>query len=129
VLYILEGVIILIRAIKSQLTLKPYFYSQAAKVGGVGCVLGFIVAYNLWFVIGALFDIDSTVPIRSYDSVLVMTVFALCLITLLFSLYIFCLLSGAVYFGIKLKKGHLSKQEFINIVFKGVYPKHWQKGL
>jgi hypothetical protein len=128
-LFILEGVSILIRAIKSQLNLKPYFYSQSAKVVGVGCVLGFIVAYKLWFVIAALFDIDSAVPIRSYDSVLVITVFALCLITLIFSLYIFCVLSGAVYFGIKLKKGHLSKQEFINIVFKGVYPQHWQKGL
>ena len=60
---------------------------------------------------------------------MVFCVFALCFFTLLLSLYIFCVLSGAVYFGIKLKKGHLSKQEYINIVFKGVYPKHWQKGL
>ena len=92
-------------------------------------MLGLPVAYYLFFVIAALFGIDSDVPLRSYDSVLVMTVFALCFFTLLFSLYIFTLLSGAVYFGIKLKKGHLNKQEFINIVFKGVYPQHWQKRL
>ena len=128
-LYILEGICILIRAIKSQLDLKPYFYSQSAKVGGVGCVLGFIFAYNLFFVIATYFGIESDVPLRSYDNVLVITVFALCFFTLLFSLYVFCVLSGAVYFGIKLKKGHLSKQEFINIVFKGVYPQRWQKGL
>jgi hypothetical protein len=128
-LYILEGISILIRAIKSQLDLKPYFYSQSAKVGGVGCLLGFIFAYNLFFVIATHFGIESDVPLRSYDNVLVITVFALCVFSLLFSLYVFCVLSGAVYFGIKLKKGHLSKQEFINIVFKGVYPQRWQKGL
>ncbi len=92
-------------------------------------MLGFIFAYNLFFVIATYFGIESDVPLRSYDSVLVISVFALCFFTLLLSLYIFCVLSGAVYFGIKLKKGHLSKQEYINIVFKGVYPKHWQKGL
>jgi hypothetical protein len=119
----------LIRAIKSQLNLKPYFYSQSVKVGGVGCVLGCVAAYNLCFMIAGYFGIDSDVPLSSYDSVLVMTTFALCFITLLLSLYICCLLSAAVYFGIKLKKGHLSKQEFINIVFKGIYPQHWQKGL
>lgn len=128
-LYILEDISILIRAIKSQLDLKPYFYSQSAKVGGVGCVLGFVVAYNLFFVIAAYFGIESDAPLRSYGHVLVITVFTLCFFTLLLSLYIFCVLSGAVYFGIKLKKGHLSKQEFINIVLKGVYPQRWQKGL
>lgn len=92
-------------------------------------MLGFIFAYNLFFVIATHFGIESDVPLRNYDSVLVISVFALCFFTLLVSLYIFCVLSGAVYFGIKLKKGHLSKQEYINIVFKGVYPKHWQKGL
>jgi hypothetical protein len=125
----LESTSILIRAIKSQLNLKPYFYSQTTKVGAVGCMLGFIFAYNLFFVIVTQFGIDPDALLRSYDNALVMIVFALCFLTLLFSLYIFCILSGAVYFGIKLKKGHLSKQEFINIVFKGVYPQRWQKGL
>jgi hypothetical protein len=87
-------------------------------------VLGFVVAYNLFFVIAAYFGIESDAPLRSYGHVLVITVFTLCFFTLLF-----CVLSGAVYFGIKLKKGHLSKQEFINIVLKGVYPQRWQKGL
>jgi hypothetical protein len=129
VLYILEGFSILIRAIESQLNLKPYFYSQSAKVGGVGCLLGFIFAYNLFFVIATHFGIEPDGPLGSYDNILVITVFALCFFALLLSLYVFCVLSGAVYFGIKLKKGHLSKQEFINIVFKGVYPQRWQKGL
>jgi hypothetical protein len=91
-------------------------------------LLGFIFAYNLFFAIATDFGIESDVPLRSYDNVLVMTVFALCFFTLLFSLYIFCLLTGAVYFGIKLKKGHLSKQEFINVVFKGIYPSVGKKG-
>lgn len=53
-------------------------------------MLGFIFAYNLFFVIATHFGIESDVPLRSYDNVLVISVFALCFFTLLFSLYKLC---------------------------------------
>jgi hypothetical protein len=83
----------------------------------------------LFFVIASSFGIEANVPIRSYSGSIVLAAFALCILVLAVSLYIFCLLSGAVYYGFKLKKELISKGEFINIVFKGVYPVRWQKGL
>ncbi len=119
----------LIRAINSQKNLKPYFYSQSAKVGGVGCVAGFAVAYPLFFIIISRFGIEPDIPLRNYDGGTVLLVFGLCFLLLCLSLYAFCALSAFIFFGIKFKQGHLSKQELINIVFKGIYPTRWQRGL
>ncbi len=118
-----------IRAIKSQLNLKPYFYAQSAKVGAAGCILGGVVSYNLWFMIAAWFGLDVNTPLRSYESSTIWTVFALCFLCLLLSLYIFCVLIGAMYYRTKLKNGHLNREEYKDIVFRGIYPKRWQKGL
>jgi ABC-type antimicrobial peptide transport system permease subunit len=120
---------VLIRAINSQRRLKPYFYSQSAKVGGIGCLFGFLVAYPLFFIIASSFGIDSDIPIRSYDSGTVMVVFTICFLILCLSLYSFCALTAFIYYGIKCKKGHIDRQELNNIVFKGIYPKRWQRGL
>ncbi|MBT0588187.1 hypothetical protein [Alteromonas oceanisediminis] len=119
----------LIRAINSQRKLKPYFYSQSAKVGGVGCLVGFSAAYPLFFVIASSFGIESDIQIRSYDGGTVFAVFTLCFLILCLSLYAFCALFALIFYGIKFKKGHIDKQELINIVFKGIYPKRWQRGL
>jgi hypothetical protein len=89
--------------------------------------VGLIVAYNLFFVIGAYFGLDPNVPIRSYDDKMVFTVFALGLLTLSISLYLFSALSASIYYGFKFSKGHINKDEYINIVFKGLYPSRWQK--
>ncbi|WP_310736220.1 MULTISPECIES: hypothetical protein [unclassified Pseudoalteromonas] len=99
------------------------------KVGSVGCTLGIIIAYNLFFVIASSLGIEADVPIRSYSGGLMSAAFALCILALAVSLYIFCLVSGAIYYGFKLKKELISKDEFMNIVFKGVYPTRWQKRL
>jgi hypothetical protein len=119
---------VLIRAINSQRKLKPYFYSQSAKVGGVGCLVGFLVAYPFFFVIASSFGIESDIPIRSYDGVTVLLMFTLCFLLLCVSLYSFCALFAFIFYGFKFKKGHINKQELVNIVFKGVYPQRWQRG-
>ena len=119
----------LIRAINSQRKLKPYFYSQSAKIGGFGCLIGFSVAYPLFFAIASSFGIQSDVPIRSYDGGTVLMMFTVCLLVLCFSLYAFCALFAFIFYGMKFKKGHIDKQELINIAFKGIYPKRWQRGL
>ncbi|MCW8108979.1 hypothetical protein OPS25_10785 [Alteromonas ponticola] len=119
---------ILIRAINSQRKLKPYFYSRSAKVGGVGCLLGFVVAYPVFFAIAAFFGVDSNTPLRQYDTGTILLLFSLCIFTLALSLYFFCALSSFVYYGIKYKKKVISKNEFFNIVFKGLYPERWQRG-
>jgi hypothetical protein len=120
--------VVLIRAINSQRKLKPYFYSQSAKVGGVGCLVGFLVAYPFFFVIASSFGIESDIPIRSYDGVTVLLMFTLCFLLLCVSLYSFCALFAFIFYGFKFKKGHINKQELVNIVFKGVYPQRWQRG-
>ena len=109
------------------MNLKPYFYSQSAKVGGAGCLVGLIVAYNLFFVIVSYFGLDPNVPVRSYDDKTVFTVFALGIFTLSISLYLFVVLFASIYYGFKLRKGHINKDEYISIVFKGLYPNRWQK--
>ena len=119
----------LIRTINSQRRLKPYFYSQSAKVGGVGCLFGFAVAYPLFFFIASSFGIESDIPIRSYDGDTVLAVFTLCFLILSLSLYTFCALFAFIYYGIKCKKGYIDREELINIVFKGIYPKRWQRRL
>ena len=121
--------VVLIRAINSQRRLKPYFYSQSAKVGGVGCLFGFAVAYPLFFFIASSFGIESDIPIRSYDADTVLAVFTLCFLILCLSLYTFCALFAFIYYGIKCKKGYIDREELVNIVFKGIYPKRWQRGL
>ncbi len=119
----------LIRAINSQRKLKPYFYSQSVKVGGVGCLFGIAAAYPLFFVVTSSFGIESDIPIRSYDGDTVLVLFTLCFLILCLSLYTFCALFACFYYGIKCKKGYIDRQELINIVFKGIYPKRWQRGL
>ena len=119
----------LIQAINSQRRLKPYFYSQSAKVGGIGCLLGLSTAYPLFFIIASSFGIESDIPIRSYDVVTVSVMFTVCFLILCLSLYAFCALTAFIYYGIKCKKGHIDRQELNNIVFKGIYPKRWQRGL
>ncbi|EHR39381.1 hypothetical protein AGRI_01795 [Alishewanella agri BL06] len=118
----------MIRAIKSQLNLKPHFYAESARVGGFGCILGGVLAFYLFQYISSFFGIATDIPIRQYDQTIVMFMFASCLLTLIFCLYIFCVLSAFIYYGIKCQKGLISKDEFINIAFKGIYPKRWQKG-
>ncbi|AXR08421.1 hypothetical protein D0Y50_06675 [Salinimonas sediminis] len=117
------------RAIKSQRRLKPYFYSQSAKVGGVGCLFGFAVAYPLFFVIASSFGLESDIPIRSYDGYTVLVVFIFCFLILCLSLFTFCALFAFIYYGIKCKKGYIDREKLINIVFKGIYPKRWQRRL
>lgn len=121
--------VVLIRAINSQRRLKPYFYSQSTKVGGAGCLVGFAVAYPLFFFITSSFVIESDIPIRSYDGGAVLIVFTLCILILCLSLYTFCALFAFTYYGNKCKKGDIEKEELINIVFKGIYPKRWQRRL
>ena len=111
------------------MNLKPHFYSESSKVGGAGCFLGFAVAYNLWFEIGAYLGIESDVPLRLYEKSLVYTAFGLGFFVLLISLLLFCMLSAGIYYRFKLRKGYLTRDEYINIVFKGVYPQKWKKGL
>jgi hypothetical protein len=91
--------------------------------------VGLVVAYNLFFVIVAYFGLDPNIPVRSYDDKTVFTVFALGILTLTISLYLFSALSASIYYGFKLRKGHINKDEYINIIFRGLYPSRWQKHL
>jgi hypothetical protein len=128
-LYILREFAILIRAINSQRKLKPYFYSQSAKVGAVGCILALAAIYPIFSLVASVLDIDVNVPLRSYEGSTVLIAFGLCLLALVLTAYIFCALSAFVYYGFKFKNGLIDKQELFNIVFKGIYPKRWQRGL
>ena len=122
-----EGSAILIKGIKSQLNLKPHFYSESARVGGVGCILGGGLAFSLFPFISSYFGIASDVPVRQYDQTVVLIMFACWFLTLVMFLYVFCSMSAFIYYGIKYKKGVISKEELINIAFKSLYPKRWQK--
>lgn len=59
--------VIFIRALRSELNLKPYFRAQSKKVGAVGCTLGIPHAYFLMYEQSRLFGIEDNVPIRQYD--------------------------------------------------------------
>ena len=119
----------LIRAIKSQLNLKPYFYKQASIVGGAGCILGFIAVYPVFFIIAGFFGIDANTPIRSYDGSTVLLMFIVCIVAMCAFLYSFCSLCAFLFYGVKYKKGVITKGELFDIALKGLYPKRWQREL
>ncbi|MCL1125878.1 hypothetical protein [Shewanella surugensis] len=128
-LHIFRSTDILVRGIQSQLNLKPHFYSESAKVGALGCILGGSLAFYLFSLISSFFGVASDVPIREYEQTVIIGLFSSCLLTLLVCLYFFCAISALVYYGTKYKKGYISKEELINIAFKSLYPQRWQNGL
>ncbi|GAA0656618.1 hypothetical protein [Rheinheimera tangshanensis] len=119
--------IILIKAIKSQLNLKPYFYDKAAKVGSTGCILGGFLAYILFMKALPVFGIDLKVPLKEYSDQLVFSIFGFGLVLLLVCLYLLCSLCAALYFFPMLKRRELEPEDYKSIVFKSIYPVHWQK--
>ncbi|RZM80368.1 hypothetical protein C3B51_12475 [Pseudoalteromonas rubra] len=123
------GIGILIRGIRSQLNLKPHFYAESTKVGGVGCLLGGSLAFYLMFVINSYFGIESDVPMRQYEQSVIVVLFVSYFITLLVCLYVFCALTALLYYRNKYKKGYITKSELKDIAFKSLYPQRWQKGL
>lgn len=129
VLYILKELAILIRAINSQRKLKPYFYSQSVKVGSVGCILALAAIYPVFFLVASALGIEASTPLSNYKQSTVLIALGFCFVALLLSTYIFCALSAFVYYGFKFKQGSIDKKELLNIVFRGIYPKRWQRGL
>ncbi|UFN68401.1 hypothetical protein LN249_08585 [Vibrio alginolyticus] len=119
----------LVRGIQSQLNLKPHFYSEAAKVGALGCILGGSLAFYLFSFISSFFGVEMDVPGREYEQTVIIGLFISCLVTLFVYLYVFCALSALVYYSTKYKKGYISKEELKNIAFKSLYPQRWQKGV
>lgn len=107
-----------IRAIKSQRRLKIHFLVEAAKLGAASYVVGFVLAGILHFGIVRSFGI--------FDAETGLLDFALFMVTVLICLYLAGALLAAIYYGRKLQRGHLSREEYINIAVKGIYPKHWQ---
>jgi len=118
----------MIRALKSQLNLKPHLYNESAKVGCFGCLIGGIATFYISWFLSFYFGIEADVPLQSYDQTVVISFFACCIIVLILCLYAFCALSAFAYYGLKFKRGSISKDELVNISFKGIYPKRWQKG-
>ncbi len=127
-LYTLSENEFLINAIRSQKNLKPYFYRKAAKVGTYGSIVGFFLAYIMFFRVLSFFDIDINQPIRGDDlsSNLQFLVFGAILVVV--SLYMSCAFFAAIYFMRSRNKGHISRDEYLAIIFKSTYPSHWQKG-
>jgi fructose-specific phosphotransferase system IIC component len=126
-LYTLEEVFILIKGIKSQLNLKPYFYEKSAKAGTSGAIFGGFLAYLLVLNTVPLFGIDLGIPLNEYSDVLVYSVFAFGIAVLVTCLYLCCALSSALYFLPTLRNGGIKPEEYKDIVFKSLYPSRWQK--
>ena len=127
VLCILKYVVILIKAIKSQLNLKPYFYSKSQGVGTVGCIIGGISAYLLFTSLVPSFGINLDTPIRQYDDVIIYSVFAFGFVLVFLCLYLSCSFCSAIYFYRMYRSSAISKNEYLDIVLKGLYPRRWQK--
>ena len=106
----------LIKAIKSQLNLKPYFYEKSAKVGITGCILGGVIAYLLFVKALPVFGVNLETPLREYSDQVVYSVFGFGIL----------LLICCIYFSM-VKSGNLDSEEYFNIVFKSQYPTHWQR--
>ncbi len=126
-LCILKYVVILIKAIKSQLNLKPYFYSKSQGVGTVGCIIGGISAYLLFTSLVPSFGINLDTPIRQYDDVIIYSVFAFGFVLVFLCLYLSCSFCSAIYFYRMYRSSAISKNEYLDIVLKGLYPRRWQK--
>jgi len=117
----------LIKAIKSQLNLKPYFYEKSAKVGITGCILGGVIAYLLFVKALPVFGVNLETPLREYSDQVVYSVFGFGILLLICCIYLTCSLCAAVYFFSMVKSGNLDSEEYFNIVFKSQYPTHWQR--
>lgn len=117
----------MIRALKSQLNLKPHFYNESAKIGVFGCLLGGTATFFITWFLSFYFGIESDVPLHYYEKTVVISYFVCCIIVLILCLYVFCALSAFIYYGMKYTNSALSKEELINIAFKGLYPQRWQK--
>lgn len=118
----------MIRAFKSQLNLKPHFYNESAKVGGVGCLIGGTATFYISWFLSFYFGIEFNAPLQNYDRIVVVSFFVCSIIVLILCLYVFCSISAFAYYGLKFKSGFISKDELLNIAFKGIYPTRWQKG-
>ncbi|KOO56757.1 hypothetical protein WH43_18355 [Rheinheimera sp. KL1] len=117
----------MIRAFKSQWNLMPHFYNESAWVGFFGCLTGGAATFYISWFLSFYFGIEADVPLHNYDQTVVISFFACCIIELILCLYVFCSLSCFVYYGLKYTNSDLSKEELINIAFKGLYPQRWQK--
>lgn len=84
----------------------PHFYSESAKVGGVGCLIGGGLAFYLFSFISTYFGVASDVPIREYDQTIVIALLSSCLLTLIMCLYVFCAVTAFIYYRTKFKKGY-----------------------
>lgn len=107
-----------IRAIKSQRRLKIHFLVEAAKLGAVSYVVGFILAAILHFAVVRSFGF--------YTAETGFLDFALFMVTVLICLYFAGAVLAAIYYRRNLQRGYLSRDEYIDIVIKGIYPKRWQ---
>ncbi len=117
----------MIRAFKSQWNLTPHFYNESARVGFFGCLTGGTATFYISWFLSFYFGIEADVPLHSYEKIVVISFVACCIIALILCLYVFCSLSSFVYYGLKYTNSDLSKEELINIAFKGLYPQRWQK--
>lgn len=97
-------------------------------MGVAGCALALPTWYYLIHVLSPFLGIEDNLPIRQHDTTIQIMFFASLIITLALCLYVFGILSALIYFGVKYKKGHLSKKELFNIAFKFLYPERWQNG-
>ncbi len=127
-LYTLREIGILGRAIRSQMNLKPYFYKKSSKVGTYGSVVGFFITYLVFFKYLDVVGIDINEPLRNSDFVSNLKLLAFAIFLLIFFLYTSCSFFAALYFRRSYLKKHISRYEYLNIVFKSTYPDHWQKG-
>ncbi|GHB76206.1 hypothetical protein GCM10008107_27090 [Psychrosphaera saromensis] len=85
------------------------------------------IAYYLCSFVFVAFEIESDVPLRQYDQLIVITCLIICLVIVAICLYIGWVLSSKLFYGRKFKNGEITKAELTDITYKGHYPKKWQK--
>lgn len=96
-------------------------------MGGVGCVFGGVAWYYLFFYLIHLSGFDANTPVREYSGDIALALLFLAFLLLTVLLYVFCVIASLVFWGFTFKAGSISREELINLCFKGVYPDRWYR--
>lgn len=117
----------IIQAIKNQLKLRPQYYREVSIVSGVGCLIGMAIFYPMAGAVFEYFEINTDVPIRKMDSILVATIFIASIFGFAIILTICSIAMSFAYFSLYCIGGSLSIEQVKSMTLRGRYPQHWYK--
>jgi len=123
----LESFDIFIQAIRNQLNLKPSYYKEVSYVAGFGCFLGILIFFFGYAYALNYFGIETDVPVRQMDTLIIISVFGISIIGLTITSYFCASVTSFLYYTIKASNYSLNYNQVIDISFKCKYPMAWYK--